>query len=165
MFKNLVIYFARNKKKKGLALSPPAGGSKGFTLIEVVVATAIATVVATVVAFLFIQAISLNRELRIDGLAIKTGQNKIEELRRKPYSDILSLQNPADTDTDLPAETVTGLKDGELHTSIYNYDGNGDGSPDADIKKIKVEVKWTGNQEQNKSYLLYTLMSKRGLND
>lgn len=178
-----------NKMKSAETKSEGGGKNfRAFTLIEVLVALAIAAGAVIVVSYLFVKAISLNRELRTNQFALKVAQNKIEELRRKPYPEVALLQNPPGVDTDLPCEAITGLKNGQLCLSIYNYDGDdgdgggggdddgdddddddgdgdGDGNEDSDIKKIKVEVKWTGSGGENKNYPIYTLMAKRGLND
>ena len=133
--------------------------SKGFSLIEVLVAMVLLVVVflGLLAGILTSYKISVNNEIR--NQAVKITQEMLENYRAKPFSSILdiniSCNNPS-------AETVIRkirnqnvvFKIGKKITTHPDPTGN-----NLDIKEIKIETCWEYRGKKHK-VLLSTLVKK-----
>jgi type II secretion system protein I len=116
--------------------------NQGFSLIEVIVATAITAIIATSLIFLFTQSISTNRETKEKQIASQITQSRIEELRNMPFSEMVNASEDI---------SISDLPSGRRITKIKNpYLSN-------DIKEAEVEITWTSGP-QTKSIKINTLI-------
>lgn len=104
------------------------GGEKGFTLIEVVIASIILAIVVTGIAFFFMHIIKLSDQMDDQGRAIEICREGMEDLRTQ---DILSMSDGWQTPVTIEGFTSTIWID----TPYLSY-------PEA--KHVKCRVTWTG---------------------
>lgn len=123
---------------------------KGFTLVEVLVATFIAALVIVGVTALFLNSVILNSEAKYNSIASEVAQDRIEALRNMTFTDVSDPTKSTETNT-----PVNNLPNGQRTTTLENSYG-------ADIKKLTVTVNWTGRKGP-RSISLTTLVSKDGL--
>lgn len=116
-----------------------------FSLIEVIVALAITAILATSIFFLFTQSTITNTETKNKQTASRIAQNRIEELRNMPFTE---MANEAED------VTVSDLSNGHRITRINNSYGN-------DIKEVEVEVTWT-DRTSIKNVKIDTLIYNKG---
>ncbi|MFZ3044086.1 MAG: type II secretion system protein [Minisyncoccia bacterium] len=119
--------------------------TRGFSLIEVVVAIAIlATMIVATSALL--QRMPINgREVRDQDLALKIARNEIETLRAGGYA---ALPASGPFVNSLLASLSSGS--GSLVVSVY----------DAKTKQVDVTVSWVGTAVTPRSVVLTTLLAE-----
>ncbi len=108
---------------------PGRGGEKGFTLIEVVIASIILAIVVTGIAFFFMHIIQLSDQMDDQGKGLEICREGLEALRTQ---DILSITDGWQS----PNVTIEGFT-----RSIW-IDTPDSSYPEA--KLVKCRVTWTG---------------------
>ena len=122
-------------------LFPPKGASKGFSLIEVVLAMLILTFAILSLAELFILSVKVNNTSRDSTSAASIGAEKMEELKRNPYGE---LTPGGGLDPKNPVEDYYENKD-EGFIVLWKIEAD---TPIAGVKKISVK---TASVEDQKS--------------
>lgn len=130
----------------------------GFTLVETIVATALIATIAIGILPLFINAISINAEVKRKQIALTIAENKIEEYRAKTYSEITTAQPNPETNS---AETfsVLNIPQGSGRVYITDYD------TEDKIKKIKVIITWKYKNNTTNQVDTSTLIGENGLHE
>lgn len=94
-----------SEKEQPTASSDPSRGAseRGFTLIETTIALVVMMVVGLAVASLFVYAIKYNSGANDRALSIAIAQQRMERLRKTPFSDAIFSTTSA-TETVVSAE-------------------------------------------------------------
>jgi type IV pilus assembly protein PilV len=129
-------------------------GRSGFTLIEVMIAILILTVGMLAMALLQVTAIRGGSFANQMTQASIFGQDKIEELKNKSYTDTdLSTGNHSDTVTSGNRVTYT-----RSWTVTENNPPNTTGSVSSKMKTINLTISWTGPQGQTHNVMFSTIV-------
>lgn len=129
----------------------------GFSLIEALVAVSITTILVLAIVELAAFVTRTGAESTRHVVAIGLANERIEEIRALPYSDIGTVGgNPAGT---LPAnETITrDNKPYTVETTIAWVDWPGNWPPGNDYKTVHVRVSWTAATGNTRDVALTTL--------
>ena len=113
--------------------------------MEVIVAVAITAIITTTVVFLFTQGVISNRDTKDRQTASQVAENRLEELRNMPFSEMINQSEDIVTPELLNGHRITRIK------TSYG----------TDIKEVEVEVTWTG-KEGLKSAKINTLIYNYG---
>ena len=152
-FKNKIETFKVFTSRILKSASFQSGG--GFTLIEAIIAIFVITVGIVAVLQLFPVSLQQRKMAEMTTIASQLGQEKMEEIISKSYSDISS-------------ETTTGLTSPfqaysrKVEVTYFDPNTNLATSSDTGIKKIEVIIYWKsplGVTEKN--FKIATLTSKR----
>jgi type II secretory pathway pseudopilin PulG len=132
--------------------------NSGFTLMETILATTLITTIAIGILPIFINAISVNAEVKRKQIALTIAENKIEEYRAKTYSEIIAAQPNPETNS---AEnfSVVNIPQGNGKVYITDYD------TEDKIKKIKVIITWKYKNNTTNQVDATTLIGESGLHE
>lgn len=122
--------------------------SKGFTLIETLIAVAIFAIVGTAIYFSYSNVLDIILKSKLRSAMIAVIENEVETIRNIPYPDV-GVQGGAPSGNLKPQKTILyGGTEFNVKTTIRNvddqFDGVVGGSPNdlipADYKLVEVEV-------------------------
>jgi len=123
------------RNKENGRISPPGKGrtpnEQGFTLLETSFALIIMMVVSLAAGSLFVYAINYNSGAGDRSAALAIGQQRMERLRKSPFSDAL-LSTPTTTETVLNA--------GRQYSVVTTICSTSDCGGSAALKLITVQV-------------------------
>lgn len=109
----------------------------GFTLLEVLITAVLVTMGFALLLRAFSMAISADKYAEYRSVALNLAKEKLEEIKNTGFSQIGS-------GTDYPGSSAPYLRFVTSRvTTVALYDGDDDGSPDADLKRVTVDVYWT----------------------
>ena len=133
---------------------------KGFSLIEVMVATAILAVGMVAVISIFPLALRANKSAEQASLASVYARAKMEEVLVSPYDEILTgtLETRAKVSTD--PNDVAYILEREAIVSYIDTDLN-ESQSDTGLKKITVTVYWSSRFGAEKSFILNSIISRK----
>lgn len=132
----------------------------GFSLVEVVVATAVLTIGLITLVGLIPFAIKANKKAEFQSLASTYARTKLEQLLASPYDEIdagtIEPRTKISSDPSNPAyalerQTVVTLLDSNLAAS----------SSDQGLKKITVTVYWPNRLGSSGSLTLTSILSQK----
>lgn len=132
----------------------------GFSLIEVMVATAILAVGLVAVISIFPLALRANKSAEQASLASAYARAKMEEVIIATYDEVLTgtieprakvSTNPSDSAYILERSTVVKYIDADLN----------DSASDTGLKQITVTVYWTSRFGTEKSLILNSIISRK----
>ncbi len=107
---------------------------RGFTIFEMMAATAVLGVVVTTSALLVQWSASLHRVAIKKRCALEAATTLLDRINARPWS---SMTSQSVRDLQLPAETKRFLGDPELAVAVTDQAGPPRG------KKISIEISWT----------------------
>ncbi|MFH1866617.1 MAG: prepilin-type N-terminal cleavage/methylation domain-containing protein [Patescibacteria group bacterium] len=132
----------------------------GFSLVEVMVATAILAVGLLAVMSIFPFSLQANKGAEQTSLASSYAKAKLEQLLVTPYDElgVGNVEPRAKLSSD-PDDLAYSL---ERQTEVTLLDGNlvSSGS-DVGLKKIAVSVFWSNRQGGDKSLVLTSILSQK----
>lgn len=155
----------KQTEQGGVALSE----SKGFTLIEIVVAITFMAIAFAAVMQIFISTNNLNQQAFNLSTATQLVHQKIEELRNVAYTAL-----PDDSGNGTPdahectgSPVTVGSVPSNLHapnsfTATYRPDGTNPCDPTGGIVNVEVKVTWSDNGVP-KQASVQTLIGSRGI--
>ena len=132
----------------------------GFSLIEVMGATAVLAVGMVAVVSIFPLALRANKSAEQASLASAYARAKMEEILISPYDEIVTgtveprakvSADPNDAAYILERETVAGYIDSDLNTTVS----------DTGLKKITVTVYWLSRFGSAKTLILNSIISQK----
>jgi type IV pilus assembly protein PilV len=127
-------------------------GEKGFTLLEVLVASAIFTFGMLAILGMLVTAMGGNAQGRQMTEATNLAASKIEDLKLTPYEDLSILPSYSDTTTVSNSSVRdTFTRTWTVYTSI---------APPLKLKKVVVTTSWTAKGKSH-SVTVQTLISKQ----
>lgn len=133
---------------------------KGFSLIEVLVATIVIATGLIAIVSIFPFSMKVNKGAEKASLASAYARAKMEQLLITSYDDLATgtiearariSNDPTDPAYTLERQTVVALVDSNLNNS----------GTDVGIKKITVTVFWKNRQNADSSIVLNSLLSSR----
>ena len=107
--------------------------SDGFTLLEVMVAALVFSLLLIALPSLLTATTRANRHARSMTAAMSLAQDKLEDLRRQPYTALASGSDPA---------ALTEMEAGGAQRAVYTRKWSVDNGPVTDTKTIVVQVEW-----------------------
>ena len=112
----------------------------GITLLEVLIATLIISVIVFPLFISFTSASRSNSDAEKTGASTYHAQGRLEEVLAMNFADI-GVSSPQGTPVPALSDTVT-IQGRTVNRNVYVelYDGDGDTTPDTDLKKITVTV-------------------------
>lgn len=116
----------------------------GFTLFEVLITAVLVSMGFALLLRAFSMAISADKYVEYRAVALNLAKEKMEKVKNTGFDWIL-------TETDYPGSGEPYLRfvDSRV-TSVALYDGDDDDNPDADLKRVTVDVYWTQKGAQQK---------------
>jgi len=131
--------------------------TRGFTLIELIVAISILGILSISVISLFSNSINANRRSNLKTKAVTAAQNKIEQLRNEEFSNIKNYHNQTFSVNEIAGSGIIELlpNDWNKNGLIEDYEEN--------LLKLKITVFWNQNKK-NEQLSLATYIAKNGIN-
>jgi Tfp pilus assembly protein PilE len=120
-----------NKEKMPFADGPDKQSEKGFTLLETSIALIVMMVMTLATGSLFVYAVKYNSGTGDRAAALAIAQQRLERLRRTPYTDTL-MTTPSTT------ETVTAAN--RTYTVVTTICSTSDCGGSATLKIITIAV-------------------------
>ena len=123
---------------------------KGFTLAELMMASAILSVVLTSYLQLFIYCSTLAETSANLSFAINAAQAKMEEIRNVLYDDIITTYDGVTFSLNLPPNA-----DGEITVNEIGADVPGD------LLEIDIDISWQNKNRRNATTSLISYIARR----
>jgi len=107
---------------------------KGFTLLEILVAVTLLSIGLLGIAGLTVGIMRGNRHSKMATTATTLAQDRMEEIRRRDYSDV--------TETNFPDEDYNTMTNFFFYKRVTSIAVD---SPSPNLKTVKVTVSWDGD--------------------